>query len=280
MTDTPAGTPIDGGRAMTGTPRVVAGVDGCRAGWLVVEWTIDVGPQADRADRADRPEADRADGPAWSASPADRIGPIPLPQASVQPDLEDLVRRLRRGQVASVAVDMPIGLLDTQPRPCDVEARRLLGPRRSSVFPTPVRSTLDAADYEDACRLSRRDSGKALSKQAYNLLPKIRQLDRLVMPADQERLVEAHPELAFARLNGRPLEQAKRTEAGRVLRRRLLAERDPALADLIDRFDRLPTLDLIDAAALAVTAAHVVARSEHRLGTGADRRGLATRVVY
>lgn len=242
---------------MTDESVVVAGVDGCRGGWLIVEWTI---------------EAD--------AETAGRTEPLPPPRASVQPDLEELIDRLRRGRLAAVAVDMPIGLLDTQPRPCDVEARKLLGPRRSSVFPTPVRSTLDAVDYEDACRLSRRHSGKALSKQAYNLLPKIRELDRLATPEDQDRLVEAHPECAFVRLAGRPLEHAKRTEAGRQQRRRLLAERDPALGNLIDRFDRLPTLDLIDAAVLTVTAAHVVHRSERRLGAGFDRRGLATRVVY
>ena len=41
-----------------------------------------------------------------------------------------------------VAVDMPIGLLERGARQCDVEARRLLGVRRSSVFTPPLRPML------------------------------------------------------------------------------------------------------------------------------------------
>ena len=88
---------------------------------------------------------------------------------------------LRRGRrprwttatLAALAVDMPIGLPDDGPRLADQQARRRLGARRSSVFPTPVRATLDAVDYPDALAISRRVSGKGLSKQAFNLLPRI-----------------------------------------------------------------------------------------------------------
>jgi predicted RNase H-like nuclease len=44
-----------------------------------------------------------------------------------------------------VVIDIPIGLLDHGARTCDVEARRLLGrDRGSSVFPSPIRTMLDA----------------------------------------------------------------------------------------------------------------------------------------
>lgn len=43
-----------------------------------------------------------------------------------------------------VAVDVPIGLLERGGRECDAEARRLLGGRRSSVFPAPIRPILTA----------------------------------------------------------------------------------------------------------------------------------------
>jgi predicted RNase H-like nuclease len=238
--------------------RPVVGVDGCPGGWAVVEWSTQ-GVSAQRVE-----------------------------------DLAPLLARLRAGQVAAVAIDMPVGLLDHHPRACDVEARRLLGPRRSSIFPTPIRATLDAVDYDDACNRSRAAIGKALSKQAYNLLPKIAELDRLVQPADQDRLVEAHPECAFARLAGEPLAHPKRTAEGQALRIALLAEHHRALGQLIDEYRNIrnravssrrdphhvPLLDLIDATVLAVTACRVADGSEIRLGTDVDRRGLQARIVY
>jgi len=175
---------------------------------------------------------------------------------------------------------MPIGLLDTQPRACDVAARRMLGPRRSSVFPTPVRAVLATTDYRQACELSRRVSGKALSKQAFNLLPKMAELDELMTPTDQDRFVEAHPECAFVRLAGRPLGEPKRTDRGRTQRRRLLATADPSLDRLIASHPELPILDLIDATVLAVTARHVARGTETRLGDDIDRRGLRAQIVF
>lgn len=227
----------------------VAGVDGCRGGWVVVE-------RAEAAVDVVRYRAERIE------------------------DLSPLVDRLRSGALSVLAIDMPIGLLDEQPRDCDVEARKLLGPRRSSVFPAPVRDTLDAEDYEDACRRSRRCSGKALSKQAYNLIPKIAEVDRLVRPDDQDRLVEAHPECAFTRLAGAPPAEPKRTTAGAEHRRDLLNSWDRELGQLLDSDHGLPSIDLLDAAALVVTAAHVAAGTEHRLGHQRDRRGLLAQVVY
>lgn len=222
----------------------VVGVDGCRGGWIAVE----------------------------------RQGPDVF-APSFLTDLAPLVHRLRSGLVGAIAVDMPIGLLDTQPRDCDVAARRMLGPRRSSVFPAPVRDTLEAVDYHDACARSRRSSGKALSIQAYHLLPKVREVDGLVEPEDQDRLVEAHPEAAFARLLGRPLEHGKRTEEGRAVRARLLREWHPGLGAMIDCGHGLPAIDLLDAASLVVTATHVVAGTARRLGAQRDRRGLMAQIV-
>ena len=58
--------------------------------------------------------------------------------------------------------------------------RRLLGkPRSSSVFPAPVRATLKATNYEEACRLSMNAHGKSMSKQAYEIIAKIREVDEL-----------------------------------------------------------------------------------------------------
>jgi predicted RNase H-like nuclease len=242
-------------RPSAATPIVVAGVDGCRGRWLVVRRVVGRGPDAGTE-----------------------------PSAELVDDLAPLIDELRRGRLAALAVDMPIGPLDDHPRTCDVEARRLLGPRRSSVFPTPVRAVLDAvvdhgADYDEARRVSRAAVGVAPSVQAFNLVPAIGHLDRLVQVGDQDRLVEAHPELAFARLNDEPLPHPKRTAEGRALRRRLLVAADPAFGPLIAS-SRLPAIDLLDAAVLTITAARVVAGDERRLGDQRDRAGRRAEVVW
>ena len=196
-------------------------------------------------------------------------------------DLAPLIEDLRRGTLAAIAIDMPIGLLDDRSRASDKEARALLGPRRSSVFPTPLRCVLDAADYADACTRSRQASGKALSKQAFNLIPKIAELDALVHPADQDRLVEAHPELAFTRLNGEPPAESKHTPSGRRLRTELLHQELPADAvDSILSSGLAPVPDLLDAASLVTTAARVYKGQEIRLGTEHDGTGKRAEVVY
>jgi predicted RNase H-like nuclease len=60
-------------------------------------------------------------------------------------------------EAAVIVVDIPIGLNGNGlPRLCDSGARRHLGPRRSSVFPTPDRRLLEAGDCETAPALPRK----------------------------------------------------------------------------------------------------------------------------
>ncbi|MQA86653.1 MAG: DUF429 domain-containing protein [Streptosporangiales bacterium] len=122
----------------------------------------------------------------------------------------------------ATGIDIPIGLPTVGPRSCDVAARRLLGPRRSSVFPAPVRTVLGAATYGDACALSRAACGRALARQTWNLVPRIADVDAVINPRLQSRVVEVHPEVSFARLAGAVL-PSKRTAAGRSARLRALA---------------------------------------------------------
>ncbi len=243
----------------TSIPLTVAGVDGCRGGWVVVRALLESGSAAG---------ADRAAGAAGRRFTAEHVE-----------DLRAVVDQVRAGELAAMAVDMPIGLFEDRPRPCDIAARVVLGSRRSTVFPAPVRATLGAGDYVEACRLSRAASGKALSKQAYNLLNAIRHLDELLVPADAERIVEAHPECAFARLGDGPLTSKHKPE-GRARRLELL---DQALGPefvSLRTSSSLPMTDLLDAAALTVTARHVVEGSDIRLGGESDPTGKPAQVVY
>ncbi len=53
-------------------------------------------------------------------------------------------------QVHLARVDIPIGLSDSGPRRCEVEARKMVVARRSSIFPAPLRAVLGTTSYEEA----------------------------------------------------------------------------------------------------------------------------------
>jgi predicted RNase H-like nuclease len=169
--------------------------------------------------------------------------------------LDALAYRLPLPQL--VAIDIPIGLPEAGPRRCDVEARHRLGPRGSSVFPAPVRAVLDATDFAEANRLHREVDGRGLSKQAWNLVPKIREAEHLAQRSAEwrGRLREVHPELSFALLNGAtPLSFPKKSPEGQGLRRTLLSRAfgAVAVAAVLDaRLRRLAQVDdLLDAMAV------------------------------
>jgi predicted RNase H-like nuclease len=192
------------------------------------------------------------------------------------------VAALQAGQPAAAAIDIPIGLPAVGPRRCDLEARRLLGPRRSSVFPAPVRAALDSGTYAEACGVSQKISGKRLSKQLYNILGKIREVDALQSPRLQQRLFEACPELSFAVMSSDvPMRHNKRTVEGRA--ERLVALREAGFGDVTPIVDAPPAGatrdDVLDALALAWTARRSVAGSERRLGGEIDESGLRMEVI-
>lgn len=146
-------------------------------------------------------------------------------------------------EAAAIGVDIPIGLPPPYPRPADVEAREFVGPRWQSVFLTPLREAFAADGYGEATAINKRLTGHGISKQAYMLRPKILEVDQL--KAD-ERVVEAHPEVSFRELAGRPL-ASKHTWNGLIERMRLLPLPDRVAIDV-------PAEDLLDAAAAAWTA--------------------------
>jgi len=228
---------------------LVAGIDGARGGWVVVTVTCDGNDEAD---------------------------------VRVVPDLHAVIERIDSGALAAAAIDIPIGLATGEPRRADVEARRLLGARRSSVFPAPARSVLAASTYEQACALSRAACGKAISKQLFNILPKIREVDELVTPRRQQRLFEMCPELSLGVLSGAPMAHAKTTAAGR-------GERMRALGDVFGRKEIERHIrqthpgaradDVLDAFAGAWTARRYAAAAHLQLGGDLDARQLRMEVV-
>jgi predicted RNase H-like nuclease len=183
---------------------------------------------------------------------------------------------------AVIAVDIPIGLLDTlQPggRECDRQARRLLGRRASSVFTPPIRALLEATRYEQV-------QSYGVSIQAFGILPKIREVDRLMTPELQKIVHEAHPELAFRSLTRAPMQHNKKTLAGREERLRALEQEPGKLFRQIrsafengqKAFKRVQVApdDLLDAYVLAWTAFRITNRQAGRLPVNrlVDKKGL------
>jgi predicted RNase H-like nuclease len=135
--------------------------------------------------------------------------------------------------IVTIAVDIPIGIPGIAlrgGRGCDTALRAQLGDRQSSVFTVPARAALAETDYRRACdaALGASDPPRMVSKQCFNIFPKIREVDALMTPDAQARIVECHPEGAFWAMNGeQPLSEPKKVKSrsygpGLELRRALL----------------------------------------------------------
>jgi predicted RNase H-like nuclease len=181
-----------------------------------------------------------------------------------------------------VVIDIPIGLLDHGARTCDVEARRLLGrDRGSSVFPSPIRTMLDAGTWEEACRRRVEQEGKKCSKQVAGILPKIREVDRGMTPATQHRVREGHPELCFAMMNqGKPMSFNKRTKQGQEERLTLLLHHFPDIPMQLREVSGA-RIDIIDAYACLWTARRIVQGKAVSLiaDTEVDSKGLKAEIT-
>lgn len=211
----------------------VVGVDGCRAGWF--------------AFRVQRPT--RRERPRWSSH--------------LFATIDQLWRECRGADL--ILIDVPIGLLDrgSEPRTCDAAARRRLrNGRAASVFPPPARAALNARDYRDACDRNERATDKRLSKQAFNIMPNIREVDAFLRTEDAARGVirECHPELCFHAITGRATNHRKSTREG--LEERLAAlvsvvpEAETMYAHAINSWPRRDVQrdDILDAMVAAWTA--------------------------
>jgi predicted RNase H-like nuclease len=179
---------------------------------------------------------------------------------------EELVQLLEGVRVA--AVDIPIGLPDRGQREADRAARKALGrPRGSSVFSCPVRSVLGASSWEEACALSQLADGRRMSKQAFGIVDKIDEVDRLIRSQEWARQIvrEVHPELSFARWAGHPMKHRKKSRDGREERRRLIAAAfgDDAFARAKEavRGNDVASDDIADAFAAAWTAVRIARRT-------------------
>ena len=237
-------------------PAWVAGVDGCPAGWAMV--------------------LRRLDG---------ELAPI----FAVLPDFAAVLTEPRCPAI--IAIDMPIGLPDRVGpggRGPEREVRRLLGDRQSSVFAVPSRAAVMADEYRRSCDIALLTSEppKKVSKQCFHLFPKIREIDRLMTPALEARVHEAHPELCFWRLHGgREMALPKKVKsrpnpAGINERAALLARHGYDRGFLDQPLPRgVGRDDLIDAAVLALTAERIAKGDGLSFPAAPERDGKGLRMA-
>lgn len=203
------------------------GIDGCRAGWLAV-------------------------------SIRDGVWGFELAQGR-----EDLHRIFSDASVC--LIDIPIGIDESSPsRFCDELLRRVLGPKlRSSVFSPPVRAALVVNDYRAACDINQSKTGKRISKQVWNIVPKIRQVDEILQSEKNLALkvLESHPELLFKKLNrSADILPKKKTPEGIEMRLDLLGQGFNGASGFFNevrasfRKNQVADDDIVDAMVLALFA--------------------------
>ena len=213
---------------MTAAVEPVAGVDGCRSGWLRI-------------------------GRSGGALRSDVLQDYPVLFA---PDF------------AAIAIDIPIGLVDRGVRECDARAKAMLGGRHACVFHTPVRRAVYAATFREACDLNHEASGRRISIQAWNICRRIRGVDEFLLarPELRERVREVHPEITFLHWTGAVLPSTA-TREGIAARQALIAAHFGATAfDEVRGAHRAKDVahdDICDAFA-ALWSAERIARGEAR----------------
>ena len=171
-------------------------------------------------------------------------------------------------EAACVGVDMPIGLPEAGERTADAEARVFVGARRSSVFMTPPAAVLAAETYAAANVLAGQRSEKGISQQAWGLRENI---GRVAAVAETDpRLIEVHPEVSFAALDGGHMRAAKTTWNGQMDRRAALARAGIVLPDDLGDAGVVPVADVLDAAAVAWSARRFAAGDARSFPAGAS----------
>ena len=178
-----------------------------------------------------------------------------------------------------VGVDMPIGLPTTGVRTSDRHARAFLTKRASTIFSTPPRDLIDFVDYAVANTTSKERHGRGIAKQAFHLFRRIRELDNMMSPELEDRVVEVHPECSFREMSGELL-PSKHTPLGLAQRRQAIRER---FGDVPERLRGAKPDDILDAYAV-LWSTERFARGEHITlgstdGDERDERGLVMRIV-
>lgn len=228
---------------------VLAGVEPCTGGWLVVPGNLQ------------------------------GITMAPQPPFMV-PTMADVLDY--RPAFTVVALHAPVGLPGKpgDRRACDVAARQLLGRRRgATAVLAPPRAVLHARTLAEA-----QEVDPTMDIVRWRLRAKAAEAVSEVQSWRQRMVWEVNPELAFLNMNdGVPLRYPKRSQMGRQERLGLLEAKLPGIDRIMAH--RAPVMResrLIDAAANLWTARRIMARAITRLADPPewDADGVRMDIVY
>ena len=204
-------------------PTHCVGIDGCKDGWVAVYC------------------------PTFSFKQA---------QAQHYRELSDLTNDFTPNSI--IIIDIPIGLPNHMPnRPCDIEARKFLGHRSSTIFSPPCHDALYSTNYDEAKIINLKKTGKSISKQSWFLSKKIMETKNFIKNQNNFVLKEGHPECSFAQYNGKPIAENKKGMHGILKRLEILAKLEfnvPELSQMIPKETKVGIDDLLDASILCWTA--------------------------
>jgi predicted RNase H-like nuclease len=244
--------------------KIFAGVDGCRAGWFAVflaeknekncEWKIGI-----------------------------------FPKFSF---LIDFLKKEYEQAEPLILIDIPIGLRPggRGERLSDRGARSVLKIRKSSIFPVPCREAIYSESYEKACKVNEKLNGKRISKQAWNIVPKIRDVDSFLIQNEiyREKVKEVGPEICFQSFTDFPMKYSKKSPEGFLERKEVLKSvcmfTDEIIEAALSKYRRKEVAkdEILDALAAAITA-----QMGHRYGfeyipcePEIDSEGLKIQMVY
>jgi predicted RNase H-like nuclease len=232
----------------------VSGVDGCKGGWLAFHFN----------------------GKYWSESLFRNINEL-----------------YSESEFELILIDIPIGLRETEPieRLCDLESRKILNKRKSSVFPTPSRLAIHSNRYREASQENKKATGRGLSKQTYGIVPKIREVDAFIQSkeydARRKRIREVHPEICFWGLNGcSEMNYKKKDALGKCERIQLLGPYIEGVDEIFDKTrsrykkKQVADDDIIDALVCAATALFNNCLSTFPPVPERDSNGIPMEIVY
>lgn len=153
-------------------------------------------------------------------------------------------------EAGEALIDIPVGLSEDSIRKCDVGARKFLAPERHySIFNCPVRDAVYADSYEEACKINEEKTGKRISKQSWNIVPKIREANEY---SGSLELKESHPEVFFKSLKKGCVKNSKNTDEGLEDRLNVLKNYG-SIPDFESIYDsRVSKDDCVDAMVLAL----------------------------
>lgn len=211
---------------------MVAGIDACGGGWVVVL--------------------------------TEGTSPLRLVRARVYKTFDEAASDATTA--SAIGVDIPIGLMDRGFRQCDLLAREMMGRYKNKVFKTSPRQAIHSETVAERHRLHRELTGEGLSPMAAAFTRKVAEVDDWMIANGnpQNHVFEVHPELCFRALNhGKPLAESKHSADGLGVRYDLLQRffKGQDIAAWVLEFIRdkprsqVKEDDLVDAVVACVTAA-------------------------